>query len=1222
MKVRIVLIIFVFIHGSDRLYSQFENNQTLDSIWKSHWADYMSALKNSDFINCDSIFKNWVIKCRQEQKEIWIYKGYKHLMNHLESLDELRDPDIKKMITQLEELSKEIHEPARSLVYQLIGNYYLLIGERLGHQGNIQVNDTDEAKYNLDGNSLQALVNKADGYYLRSLNNKSLDSISVSSYSEALELSSYCDQSFYEFLLKNAIDYFERRIPILENENFENLLHALEHFEFNLFNTDSSNLKNLFCLHTSKYFITKKDSLNYFKIIDLYLKSEIKLIHCFALPFELNIVNQTYLKQIYRASKYFEKSQYSYFWVNRILELEILKYLENKNKVHCSEKLGMELKRIDSMLVQAELKYPYLQFDFCRDIINNEKFTSEFELTIKSKLPLKQPIRFLLKSRNLKSIQFSIYRIYDKDTVLFKVFSSKEFSFYHRTLYDSVSKVEIISWDMNITGVENGLWNCIDVSGPQLPSGMYILKAFFQDGLNVSDHTSGYQFFQVSDLETIQFQNWPDSDLLYVADRISGEPRDSVKVHIYKIFDGEENFVRDTVVYTDKNGLVQIPLKNEVYWNSISCLEEKRSSKYVFFISYNGDTLWNFEPSLFKGDELHTEEPIHLCQVFFDKAYYHPGDTVRYLVYGNFKKPDGIWKSLSTCTIGSVIYLPNPIEQYNVSNLMFDSSGLSNGECILPVDVQEGQARLYIGEQEFLFSIYSKEPRLNKVIIDSVHSNVSNFRILNLKGRVKNLNLDFAKDQNLSVLIYRQVQYTECHRFNFAEEIARYEIITDSTGYFSIDDYWNFKIADHSESTRINYFAMIKICDKAGNIEYFKYNFKNHNLNDIIVNNLDEFYNKPKSKELKFELTKAQSEGVKVFYEINIIGFPNQEILQNELDKFFDTGYYLFEIRKGLISRSEFQLCGFDRTEFSYPRMQYSSNNGRLRLDDKFWKKLKIYPALLIFVKIKVRGETPIWRTYFVNISDHGKDEFVMDYNPVQFLKLFVGDTVRLNSDIQILTHKVLIARRFSMGRYESEVLMNRDENKNIYIIQSEDIGKLFLNQIAIYGNIQRVYSWKIEVYPKLSRLPYIVKPELSRIRNKCRECCWTDGNENIIKCETMFRIIYSMDQFIPDIVLDNWHWNYSHFPQERNFIQGFNGNNIIHAVKEYTRDRRPYHIDTCLFSLSKDTHPYRFPFEYYYGGINEISFEDLIWFHNKIIVQEYVDTAFYPQAIKFSKEH
>ncbi|MCX7547889.1 carboxypeptidase-like regulatory domain-containing protein [Xanthomarina sp. F1114] len=274
-------------------------------------------------------------------------------------------------------------------------------------------------------------------------------------------------------------------------------------------------------------------------------------------------------------------------------------------------------------------------------------------------LAIGQDAKILVTYKNINELDFSIYRI-----------SEKQFKTFNET-YKTEDKLDFINklraentWKSTLKNELDYQEHSSELLIPKLTNGRYLIVA----KTNSKENTFAYKVIQATNIAVVE-KNGNDKQLYQFIDRLTGEPLSNLQVEVTYFINYNENQSSNTYTTNDL-GEIEF-LKGSKVWYRIG-LEATCSEEKAYFGNYHLNR--RYTPNTYQED--------YRGFVFTDRSIYRPGQTV-YFKGIALKIEDGKSKVIPNELFYIEVYDSNENE---IAELELSSNefGSVSGEFILP----------------------------------------------------------------------------------------------------------------------------------------------------------------------------------------------------------------------------------------------------------------------------------------------------------------------------------------------------------------------------------------------------------------------------------------------------------------------------------------------------------------------------------------------------------
>ncbi|MEO8934426.1 MAG: MG2 domain-containing protein, partial [Xanthomarina sp.] len=512
---------------------------------------------------------------------------------------------------------------------------------------------------------LQTLFEEIQLHYSNSLNDSSiLQSEDLSTYSTILQEqkdSKLYRPSFYDLLAHNALNFYQTSENSITKPAYK--------FEIDneAYLSDSNSFSNLK--------IESKDStsleLQALKVYQDLIKFHLNNNHPEALA-DVNILRFNFVKthatfqnadnlliEVYRTEinriKPHEASGLYNFEIAQIYSQQGQDYqpITNENN---RWKLKEAVQLCNSIIKDFPKSRAAEKGEILLNLINQELLSIEAE----SYLPIQQDAKMLVTYKNINTLNFSLYRISEKQ---FKIFSE---TYKTEEKRDFINKLKAENtWESTLKNEFDFQQHSTELLVPKLANGRYLIVA----KTNSKENSFAYKTFQVTNMAVVE-KTGHNKQLYQFINRTTGEPLDNLEVKISYVKNYKNN--KNSKTYTT-NSLGEIELiKDHNTWTNV-IIEATCSDEKGFFGYYN----------LNKKYETRENQEQHKGFVFTDRSIYRPGQIVFFKGIAIQQQKDQKTAVLAKTTLNAILYNVN-YEEVKKLELITNEFGSISGEFILP----------------------------------------------------------------------------------------------------------------------------------------------------------------------------------------------------------------------------------------------------------------------------------------------------------------------------------------------------------------------------------------------------------------------------------------------------------------------------------------------------------------------------------------------------------
>lgn len=345
-----------------------------------------------------------------------------------------------------------------------------------------------------------------------------------------------------------------------------------------------------------------------------------------------------------------------------------------------------------------------------------------------------------INSRNIKKIDFTLYRIPDPVSVTY-------YSGYADIVDGFEKNLKIVkSWSQKIKGNHCYDSKVTDVNMPALPVGYYGVKASVEGEIDPS-----WLFFDVSTMTCVSIGAY-----ITVMDRISGEPVVGAEAAFY--YENKPGVQRRYM--TDVNGgfsYQEIALQRDSDESDYYCtITRGEETKMILTNSFHWD---------YPIREAHENEEV--VQFFFDKPIYKPGDTVKYKIICFNRK---MLNAKLIANENIEVTIRNGAKTTTFRK-MTDNYGAVEGNYLISKNFSQERLEFSVFFHSASVKVDEYKTPQMEIIIEKEYTQISSDTIV-VRGYVQTMN---GYDVEGAVVVYQ-----------LEEKKGNEKIVTDVNGKFSI----------------------------------------------------------------------------------------------------------------------------------------------------------------------------------------------------------------------------------------------------------------------------------------------------------------------------------------------------------------------------------------------------------------------------------------------------
>ena len=748
--------------------------------YSSEWTEIeklqKQGLPKSFLPKVDSIYQ----MAKAEQNYEQLIKAIIFQVNSIGVLEE-NDQGANKIFNNMKRDAETMPQPARSIVYSMIGQMYEEFYNNNARRINSRTNTATDLE-DVNTWDTRKLAEEAVKYYNLSLQDtKALQNEPIDNYKEILRRYHNSDfqSTLYDLLANRALVYY--------SSNFN--VHSLPQQVFVIDNPD-------YFAGAQKFAVMKIQSDDTLSTSYLSLKTYRELLHFHiersgfgSLTGEANdnvialidadIRRISYLKENGRYAdneKMYEEAlidmsdkykQYSYN-ARVLLELGLYYYGKGadwRNDKNESDKSGYN--KAYEICERIEKDYPG-QMERNIKALKESILFKELDVTTESLQIPNQPFLAMLKFRNLDGIYKTVYKLTEKEAIKYSKivynYRNDESNEFITGLKDKKSQIYI-----QLPSVSDYQYYTTEISNAALEDGFYLFVMSDTDNPAVSSTLYRALLVQVS-LLMAQDRTVDRYMTLAVTDRKTGEPLSGAKITTY---------IREKASLTltsDKDGMAKSGKLSDYYHCDYYSVNQGNKQLLVFNSGYSRET--------YKNDESG-------AAVFTDRSIYRPGQTVYFkaILYNRL-----IDKDIELIKGKTVNVQFRDVNRQLISEQKLTSNefGSIDGNFIIPQGLLNGNMTiefLYYASTSMRVEEY-KRPTF-EMKFNPVEGNFALNEKVKVTGNAKALAGYAIDNATVQYRVVRSVRYRYYYwwlpRINDNREISSGILKTDDKGDVSID---------------------------------------------------------------------------------------------------------------------------------------------------------------------------------------------------------------------------------------------------------------------------------------------------------------------------------------------------------------------------------------------------------------------------------------------------
>ena len=434
-------------------------------------------------------------------------------------------------------------------------------------------------------------------------------------------------------------------------------------------------------------------------------------------------------------------------------------------------KLKEALALCDDVINTLKKGYAY---DECKDL-KHQILKRGASLKTESNVPVQRPSKLLLRYKNIKQLNFSVYKVsIEQLRVLDELYREDQQKAWIQKLNAQHQ------WSTELIDTSDYQFHSVEIPIPSLEQGLYIITA-------TTPHIAqvwAFNQFQVTNLALIE-KNTPNANVYQVIDRNTGTLINNATVAFNYITSTHEASKSETS-QTDANGEVLLKKGREA-WYTVKVHITKGDSE-----GYFGDYYKNRR---YKQDDQKPRKHLQNFS-FTDRSIYRPGQTVYFkgIVLERFKDETTVSEDTKL-----TVALHN-VNGEKVSELEFSTNdfGSYHGQFVLPTTGLTGTYSLRVKGPKHLrtsleyFKVEDyKRPKF-ETSIDPVTETIQVNDTVPLRGKALAYAGTPITDAKVVYRVERKVQYPRWYYWyrpwieSSPQEITHGETTTDAFGAFSI----------------------------------------------------------------------------------------------------------------------------------------------------------------------------------------------------------------------------------------------------------------------------------------------------------------------------------------------------------------------------------------------------------------------------------------------------
>lgn len=360
--------------------------------------------------------------------------------------------------------------------------------------------------------------------------------------------------------------------------------------------------------------------------------------------------------------------------------------------------------------------------NLCRNL-NSSILSASYNIEIETVNSPERRIDFAVTYKNIRKLYFRI--VDNSRSILIKEASkSKE-----QDIYYFLSKKPFRSWSVDLIDSSDYQTHGMEFSMEGLSSGYYSLISSTEPDFKTVDNILTFNNFWVSEMGYFFHQDNFSGPVIFVSDRITGQPLKGVKANFYKEEYNYNHRGRDLIdagmSTSDENGKVSIP-GTDVQRN------------YHVLLSKGKDSLMISNPIYVRESKAPEPRKILSTALFTDRSIYRPGQIIYFK--GILMEKEGHAVQLikgKTITVKLMDVNSREIGRVDIST---NSYGTFQGSLIIPKSLLTGAFFIDDGlRRHHVFVEEYKRPGF-LIEVDEIKENIRLGDVIKIKGKAKTFN--------------------------------------------------------------------------------------------------------------------------------------------------------------------------------------------------------------------------------------------------------------------------------------------------------------------------------------------------------------------------------------------------------------------------------------------------------------------------------------------------
>ncbi len=1108
MMFKSILIISIFISVWLNLPVEMKPEKNYPE-YKLEWEKINSLLN-------DGLLEDAMTQIEKLYHQATVDKNHPQIVKaliHMESIQIQKDSEgLKAAIGRLEKTLPSLQEPAKSILFSLLGKYYHGKANQWHSNYNQRTDIAGEEQdsLDLDAWSKSSLLKKSQYYIHQSLLNDVSKTESLNNYESILSIGedSVFMPTLFDFLAHHALDlYKDGSYGLLQFQSTQGI--------DELFNPVDKFLK-LKVDSFSSWAVFQK-ILNYHKErkeAKLFLLTNLVRLRT---VYDAYQTSQTtldlYLKALDEYYQSEKKNPYSAYILYDQLEIkQEISMVENESNQE-DQKIKFQYTQIDSIADHILKLNPEASLRLKISEIKNVLRRKEVSVKLESVVPIGKPFKSLVTYRNVFSQKFRLYKSENTDCKDFQPqWSEVDIKLLYKT---KPYKEWTESWPQSSDFKKHSVELKID----GLQAGYYLLTS---DSLVESEFHSRMVLFQVSDLAAVIAQNSNTDKKFLILDRVSGAPIKNANVQFYSN--------NNSRIYNADPCSATYSLKS----NEDGSVNLKKANHQKYKISYKKDILWGSDWFYEQGKE--QEVDYTQAHFFTDRAIYRPGQTVHFKVLNTKYNSKNNFPKIVTNEKLEIVFRNANYQEIGKQQVRTNEFGTAGGSFVIPIGGLKGGYSIQTvnGGASVQVEEY-KRPNF-EVKIDSSFGKIKLGEEVQVKGTVMNYSGVPLANSKIQFRVYSSVFwdffYGRVDKMFFPP--SRRILLTSGSAESLTDGTFSFKfLASPSNDLKngIQYFDIeVDALDQNGETQSTSSGFSLSNQSVFIHTELKDWMILDSLLQSKVLIKNIQGQSVLSNVQVQIyeLKTPDRHLKMRVWEKPDVFKYSMTQHQNWFpndVYDNEDQLEGMEIGAKIYENEFFKTSEFNLNIKEILKNRKNV--KCVITANRGTKDEA-IYSKHFSVFAKGGNlnstKPFVFAFDPTvqQGGKVHIGLTGP-NSKLHFYT------QFSSRDLRKSEWKLLRDQSVFEYPVSEQDGGHVYWSGFTILDN--RMYPFNISVEVPWKNKNIEIKTETFRDKMlPGSQENWSFSLKSTVKEDTSFEMLASMYDASLDQILP-FEWNQSFWP-------------------------------------------------------------------------------------------